>query len=95
MEAGGDIMAEEKMIPLDTSGNSVEVTLKEEENTQEIDAPESNIREIIEEETVETPEQVAEDTTEDTDETSEETDPYKTDDLKDYSKGVKKRINQG
>ena len=86
-------MAEEKMIPLDTSGNSVEVTLKEEENTQEIDAPESNIREIIEEETVETPEQVAEDTTEDTDETSEETDPYKTDDLKDYSKGVKKRIN--
>jgi len=77
-------MAEEKMVPIDTSGNSVEVTLKE-EDSQEIESPESDIREIIEDEVVEAKE-VEE-------ETSEETDPYKTDDLKDYSKGVKKRIN--
>ena len=84
-------MAEEKMVPIDTSGNSVEVTLKEEEDTQEIESLESNIREVVEtkdevvDEVVETKEVV--------DEVSEENDPYKTDDLKDYSKGVKKRIN--
>ena len=39
-------MAEEKLIPLDTSGNDVEVTLKEEVNESEVTADESNIREI-------------------------------------------------
>tara|TARA_R110000822_G_scaffold291415_1_gene413381 strand:+ start:20 stop:982 length:963 start_codon:yes stop_codon:yes gene_type:complete len=84
-------MAEEKMVPIDTSGNSVEVTLKE-EDSQEIESPESDIREIIEDEVVEAKDEVVE-TKEVEEETSEETDPYKTDDLKDYSKGVKKRIN--
>ena len=84
-------MAEEKMVPLDTSGNSVEVTLKEEETNQEIETPESNIREIVEEEVVEPQEAAVEETSEETsEETPEEKDPYKTDDLKDYSKGVKK-----
>ena len=44
-------MAEEKMVPIDTSGNSVEVTLKE-ETKEEIPVEESNVREIIEEEEV-------------------------------------------
>ena len=80
-------MVEEKMVPIDTSGNSVEVTLKEEKK-DEIPVSESNVREIIEgeEEVVETEEEVIESP-------KEEQDPYKTDDLGDYSKTVKKRIN--
>ena len=81
-------MIEEKMVPIDTSGNSVEVTLKE-EDPQEIESPESDIREIVEDKIEESKDKVEEIE----EETSEENDPYKTDDLKDYSKGVKKRIN--
>jgi len=44
-------MAQEKMVPLDTSGNDVEVTLKEEEKKDEVEVKESNIREIPQEET--------------------------------------------
>ena len=80
-------MAEEKMVPLDTSGNSVEVTLKEEDTQDELPVEESNVREIVEDEAPETQEASEEPPQE------EEADPYKTDDLKDYSKGVKKRIN--
>jgi DNA-directed RNA polymerase specialized sigma subunit len=91
-------MAEEKMVPIDTSGNSVEVTLKEEtkeETKEEIPVEESNVREIIEEEeVVETKEEpVAESSEEPIKEETKEEDPYKTDDLADYSKTVKKRIN--
>ena len=87
-------MAEEKMVPIDTSGNSVEVTLKE-ETKEEIPVEESNVREIIEEEeVVETKEEpVAESSEEPIKEETQEEDPYKTDDLADYSKTVKKRIN--
>jgi len=87
-------MAEEKMVPIDTSGNSVEVTLKE-ETKEEIPVEESNVREIIEEEeVVETKEEpVAESSEEPIKEETKEEDPYKTDDLADYSKTVKKRIN--
>ena len=89
-------MAKEKMVPLDVTGNPVEVTLKDEDIKEEVPVEESNIREIVEEETpqeVETKE--VEDTEEETKEApqEEEADPYKTDDLQDYSKGVKKRIN--
>ena len=49
-------MAEEKMVPLDTSGNSVEVTLKEEDTQDELPVEESNIREIVEDEAPETQE---------------------------------------
>ena len=82
-------MAEEKMVPLDTSGNSVEVTLKEEDTQDELPVEESNIREIVEDEAPETQEASEEPPQEE----EKEADPYKTDDLKDYSKGVKKRIN--
>jgi hypothetical protein len=82
-------MAEEKMVPLDTSGNSVEVTLKEEDMQDELPVEESNIREIVEDEAPETQEASEEPPQEE----EKEADPYKTDDLKDYSKGVKKRIN--
>ena len=84
-------MAEEKMVPLDTSGNSVEVTLKEEDTQGELPVEESNIREIVEDEAPETQEASEEPPQEEEEE--KESDPYKTDDLKDYSKGVKKRIN--
>ena len=88
-------MAKEKMVPLDVTGNSVEVTLKDEDIKEEVPVEESNIREIVEEET---PQEVETKEVEETEEVEEapqeeEADPYKTDDLQDYSKGVKKRIN--
>jgi hypothetical protein len=82
-------MAEEKMVPIDTSGNSVEVELKDETVNTEVDVPESNVKEIIEETKAE---EKVEDVEEEKVEAVEE-DPYKTDDLADYSKTVKKRIN--
>ena len=88
-------MAKEKMVPLDVTGNSVEVTLKDEDIKEDVPVEESNIREIVEEET---PQEVETKEVEETEEVEEapqeeEADPYKTDDLQDYSKGVKKRIN--
>ena len=85
-------MIEEKMVPIDTSGNSVEVELKDETVSTEVDVPESNVKEIIEEKVEEKVEAVEEEKVEEKGETTEE-DPYKTDDLADYSKTVKKRIN--
>ena len=85
-------MIEEKMVPIDTSGNSVEVELKDETVSTEVDVPENNVREIIEEKKEEKVEAVEEEKVEEKGETTEE-DPYKTDDLADYSKTVKKRIN--
>jgi len=83
-------MIEEKMVPIDTSGNSVEVELKDETVSTEVDVPESNVKEIIEEEKVEEKVEAVE---EEKKEEPIEEDPYKTDDLADYSKTVKKRIN--
>jgi F0F1-type ATP synthase membrane subunit b/b' len=42
-------MAEEKMVPLDVTGNPVEVTLKDENPKEEIEVAESNVKEIVEE----------------------------------------------
>ena len=80
-------MAEEKMVPLDTSGNDVEVTLKEEVNESEVTTDESNIREIP----PETKEEVKteEVKTEEVKETTENKD-----ELEEYSAGVKKRIDK-
>ena len=75
-------MVEEKLIPLDTSGNDVEVTLKEEVNESEVGADESNIRVIP----VETKEE------EEVKETTETTENK--DELEEYSTGVKKRIDK-
>ena len=83
-------MAEEKMVPIDTSGNSVEVELKDETVSTEVDVPESNVKEIVEETKVE---EKVEAVGEEKKEEVVEEDPYKTDDLADYSKTVKKRIN--
>jgi len=87
-------MAEEKLVPLDVTGNAVEVTLKDEDSKEEVVVEESNIKEIVEEapQEVEAKEEKVE-AKEEKVETPEDTDPYKTDDLGDYSKNVKKRIN--
>ena len=71
-------MVEEKMVPLDTSGNDVEVTLKEEVNESEVTTDESNIREI--------PPETKEEVKEEVKETKDE--------LEEYSAGVKKRIDK-
>ena len=89
-------MAEEKMVPLDVTGNPVEVTLKDEDPKEEVEVAESNVKEIIEESVPETTEkevETKEKVVEDKSQEPEESDPYKTDDLGDYSKNVKKRIN--
>ena len=88
-------MAKEKLVPLDVTGNAVEVTLKEEDAKEEVVVEESNIKEIVEEapQEVETKEEEVETKEEEKTEASEDADPYKTDDLGDYSKNVKKRIN--
>ena len=88
-------MAQEKMVPLDVTGNPVEVTLKDEDIKEDVPVEESNIREIVEEETPQEGETKEVEETEEVEEApqEEEADPYKTDDLQDYSKGVKKRIN--
>ena len=76
-------MAEEKLIPLDTSGNDVEITLKEEDSKEDIAVEESNIREVPKEETqIEVQEEKPEETKENKDE------------LEEYSATVKKRIDK-
>tara|TARA_R100001463_G_C3495786_1_gene218510 strand:+ start:78 stop:1019 length:942 start_codon:yes stop_codon:yes gene_type:complete len=76
-------MAEEKLIPLDTSGNDVEVTLKEEDGKEEVAVEESNIREVPKEETqIEVQEEKPEEPKENKDE------------LEEYSATVKKRIDK-
>ena len=88
-------MAKEKLVPLDVTGNAVEVTLKDEDSKEEVVVEESNVKEIVEEapQEVETKQEEVETKQEKKVETLEDADPYKTDDLGDYSKNVKKRIN--
>jgi hypothetical protein len=64
----------EKMIPLDTSGNSVDVEIKEESSTpeNEVEVKDAVITEVVEEKSAETP----------------------TEELEEYSAGVKKRIDK-
>ena len=81
--------ANEKMVPIDTSGDPVEVELNDEKEQVEVkEEPQKEI-EVQQEEVVEQkeePEKVKE-------EKEIPTDPYETGDLDSYSKGVKKRIN--
>ena len=81
--------ANEKMVPIDTSGDPVEVELNDEKEQVEVkEEPQKEI-EVQQEEVVEQkeePEKVKE-------EKEVPTDPYETGDLDSYSKGVKKRIN--
>jgi len=82
--------ANEKMVPIDTSGDPVEVELNDEKEQVEVrEQPQKEIEVQQEEEVVEQqeePEKVKE-------EKEIPTDPYETGDLDSYSKGVKKRIN--
>jgi len=82
--------ANEKMVPIDTSGDPVEVELNDEKEQVEVkEEPQKEIEVQQEEEVVEQkeePEKVKE-------EKEVPTDPYETGDLDNYSKGVKKRIN--
>ena len=82
--------ANEKMVPIDTSGDPVEVELNDEKEQVDVkEEPQKEIEVQQEEEIVEKkeePEKVKE-------EKEIPTDPYETGDLDSYSKGVKKRIN--
>jgi len=82
----------EKMVPLDTTGNAVEVELKEKDAPEEIEVKESNIKEIPPEE-IKDVEEIKVEEVEEVKEEESEKDPYKTEDLEKYSKGVQKRIN--
>ena len=88
----------EKMIPLDVTGNSVEVELEVPAEEAEVEVKESRVKEIkeeVKEEEVsrEKEEIKVEEVKEEEKKDPAEVDPYKTDDLQEYSKGVKKRIN--
>ena len=81
--------ANEKMVPIDTSGDPVEVELNDEKEQIEVkEEPQKEIEVQQEEEIVEQeePKKVKE-------EEEVPVDPYETGDLDSYSKGVKKRIN--
>ena len=83
--------ANEKMVPIDTSGDPVEVELNDEKEQVEIkEEPQKEI-EVQQEEVVEQeePEKVSREK----EENEVPIDPYETGDLDSYSKGVKKRIN--
>jgi len=81
--------ANEKMVPIDTSGDPVEVELNDEKEQVEVKEESQKEIEVQQEEVVEQkeePEKVKE-------EKEIPADPYETGDLDSYSKGVKKRIN--
>jgi len=83
--------ANEKMVPIDTSGDPVEVELNDEKEQVEVkEEPQKEI-EVQQEEVVEQeePEKVSREK----EENEVPIDPYETGDLDSYSKGVKKRIN--
>ena len=84
--------ANEKMVPLDVTGDPVEVELKDENEKEEaVEVQEEQVEEPIKQEpepVEEKPEKVSREK-----EPEVPTDPYETGDLDNYSKGVKKRIN--
>ena len=81
--------ANEKMVPIDTSGDPVEVELNDEKEQVEVkEEPQKEI-EVQQEEVVEEKEEAVEQK----EEKEIPVDPYETGDLDSYSKGVKKRIN--
>ena len=78
--------ASEKMVPIDTSGDPVEVELNDEKEKEEVEVQQ-------EEQAVEQEETVEETVSREKEEPEIPVDPYETGDLDSYSKGVKKRIN--
>jgi hypothetical protein len=86
--------ANEKMVPLDVTGDPVEVELKDENEKEEaVEVQQEQVEEPIKQE----PEPVEAESQKVSREKEKEpevpTDPYETGDLDNYSKGVKKRIN--
>lgn len=82
--------ANEKMVPLDVTGDPVEVELKDENEKEEAVAVEE---EQIEEPVKQEPAPLKEEKVSREKEPEVPADPYETGDLDNYSKGVKKRIN--
>ena len=82
--------ANEKMVPLDVTGDPVEVELKDENEKEGAVAVEE---EQVEEPVKEEPAPLKEEKVSREKEPEVPTDPYETGDLDNYSKGVKKRIN--
>jgi hypothetical protein len=72
--------ASEKMVPIDTSGDPVEVELNEDKKEEGVE---------VQQEEQEEPKELSREKIE----PEVPTDPYETGDLDNYSKGVKKRIN--
>ena len=82
--------ANEKMVPLDVTGDPVEVELKDEnEKEGAVAVEEAQVEEPVKEE----PAPLKEEKVSREKEPEVPTDPYETGDLDNYSKGVKKRIN--
>ena len=82
--------ANEKMVPLDVTGDPVEVELKDENEKEEaVAVEEEQIEEPVKQESA----PVKEEKVSREKEPEVPTDPYETGDLDNYSKGVKKRIN--
>ena len=82
--------ANEKMVPLDVTGDPVEVELKDENEKEEaVAVEEEQIEEPVKQESA----PVKEEKVSREKEPEVPADPYETGDLDNYSKGVKKRIN--
>ena len=82
--------ANEKMVPLDVTGDPVEVELKDENEKEEaVAVEEEQIEEPVKQESA----PLKEEKVSREKEPEVPTDPYETGDLDNYSKGVKKRIN--
>ena len=82
--------ANEKMVPLDVTGDPVEVELKDENEKEEtVAVEEEQVEEPVKQESA----PVKEEKVSREKEPEVPTDPYETGDLDNYSKGVKKRIN--
>lgn len=85
--------ASEKMVPIDTSGDPVEVELNDDKKEEgvEVQQEEQETNNFVQEEEVQ--EEESKELSREKTEPEVPTDPYETGDLDNYSKGVKKRIN--
>tara|TARA_R100000995_G_scaffold69283_1_gene37872 strand:+ start:972 stop:1955 length:984 start_codon:yes stop_codon:yes gene_type:complete len=84
---------QDKMVPIDTSGDPVEIELKDENEKEDaVEVQQEEVQEPVKQEP-QPIEQEAEKVSRETEEPEVPVDPYETGDLDNYSKGVKKRIN--
>ena len=84
---------QDKMVPIDTSGDPVEIEIKDENEKEDaVEVQQEEVQEPVKQEP-QPIEQEAEKVSRETEEPEVPVDPYETGDLDNYSKGVKKRIN--